>query len=67
MSAGVCTFCGNEVSANDDYRKVEGWERRRAAGGANTITLREPKDEWACKSCIDKLNRGISLDQGSLL
>ncbi len=64
---GKCTFCDGPVSADRDYRKVVGWERNRAAGGTNAIAAREPQDEWACTTCIEKLKRGVTIEQQSLL
>lgn len=61
-----CSFCGNAISVNRDYRKVEGFERRRNQGGTNALRLRQPKSEWACTSCIDKESRGVSARQEGL-
>lgn len=66
-AAGKCIYCEKEIDPSRDYRKVEGFERSRSGGGTNAIRLREPKDEWACAPCVDKLSRGIAPEQGSLL
>jgi hypothetical protein len=67
MGAGHCVYCGAEIDAASDYRKIVGWERSRSAGGTNAVALREPTDEWACRWCIERLKRGITAEQGSLL
>lgn len=63
-----CIDCGCEIDPKRDYRKVSGWERgQRTGGGTNAIALREPTDEWRCRWCVEKLGRGISPEQGSLI
>jgi hypothetical protein len=50
-----CVFCGQEVlSPATAYRKVTGWERKRDGGGTNALALREPHDEFAHVSCVDR-------------
>lgn len=67
MSAGRCTFCGDTVDPKQDYRRVEGWERARAAGGTNAVRLRRPTDVWACRFCVDKEARGVGAAQTGLM
>lgn len=62
---GRCVYCGEPVLSTQDYQRVEGWVRRRGQGGANQITLRVPRPEWACRGCIDQAKRG-TLHQESL-
>jgi hypothetical protein len=66
--------CGDPVdpSPRRSWRRVVGWQRmagRRASGehGGSDIALREPLDEWACPTCIDRLRAGIDVRQASLL
>jgi len=62
---GRCVYCDEPVLSTQDYQRVEGWERKRAGGGANQVTLRTTKPEWACQSCIESAKRG-TLNQHSL-
>lgn len=64
-----CAFCADVVDPASErtYRAVRGWEHPRVAGGTNALALREPLDEWACWSCIDRARRGLSPQQESLL
>jgi hypothetical protein len=67
MSA-KCTFCSAQITPSRDYRKVEGFERKRDGGGTNAIRLRVVKDEWACMHCIDRQTRDhVNVHQDSLL
>lgn len=63
-----CVFCGALVDpeATTTFRKVIGWEHPRADGGTNAIALRQPVDEFACWSCIDRLRKGLDPLQASL-
>lgn len=67
MPRPLCHYCQKPINADSDYRRVEGWERHRHQGGTNHIMLREPRDEWACRWCIESLNRGVPVGQQSLL
>ena len=67
MTEVTCHFCTRGVEERYAYQKVVGWERERAAGGANQITLREPQGVFACDGCIRKLKAGISTDQATLI
>lgn len=53
-----CVFCNDDVDPKQGYRKVTGWEQRRAAGGTNAVRLREASDQWACRWCIEKQAKG---------
>jgi hypothetical protein len=50
-------FCGTKVDTRTAYRKVQGWEHPRKAGGTNALALREPFYEWACDMCIREQKR----------
>jgi hypothetical protein len=64
----TCHLCNHKIlSPACAYRKVEGYEQSRAAGGTNALTLRKPLDQYACTACISRLKSGISTAQGSLL
>lgn len=66
--AGTCSFCGEAVNPNRDYRRVTGWEKRRSEGGTNALRLREPhEDEWACASCVDRGASGVAPTQAAML
>lgn len=68
MAQLVCKFCAAPVDRKSGFRRVSGWERiERQGGGTNAVALREPTEEFACRTCIDKQSSGISVDQGSLL
>jgi len=62
---GRCVYCDEPVLSTQDYQRVEGWERKRAGGGANQVTLRTTKPEWACRACIESAKRG-TLNQDQL-
>lgn len=64
----TCNTCGAPIDVRKDFRKVEGYERiQREGGGTNAVALRKTSEEFKCKWCVDKAQRGISHDQGSLL
>lgn len=63
----ICSFCGTEIDESIAYQRIVGWERKRMQGGANQVTLRETRDEFACIHCIDKARHGLDPGQGSLL
>lgn len=67
----ACAFCGHPVdpAAPGTWRRVIGWERKGIADsrrGGSDITLREPRDEWACSGCIALQQSGIPAGQGAL-
>lgn len=45
------------------WSKVEGWEKKRDAGGTNHVALRTPLDEFMCPTCMDKLRNGLAAGQ----
>lgn len=72
MTTRQCVHCGKEISRDDlfhrrYYQRVVGWERPRAAGGSNQITLRNPIDVFSCIECVDKIRVGVPIGQGSML
>jgi hypothetical protein len=67
-----CYYCVNAIDPHHPttYRRVMGWERKALGASRKSgsdIVLREPREEFACRTCIDRLKRGVSVDQGSLL
>jgi hypothetical protein len=73
----ACVYCGGSVNPTDfrygaNYRRVVGWERKtrtRSSGakGGSDIALRESRDEWACRSCVEKRKLGLAPGQQGLL
>lgn len=53
----------HDVETDLAYRKVVGWEQRRAAGGLHSLTLREVLDEYACYACIQRYRQNIAVTQ----
>jgi hypothetical protein len=67
-----CFYCGEQVNPDDTntYRRIQGWERKAVSAsrrGGSDVVLREHRDEFACMFCIDRLRRGVSTNQGSML
>lgn len=63
-----CTFDPeHRIDPDRDYRRVIGWEKRRDQGGTNALRGREPLGEWACIFCVEKLAKGLTPGQHSLL
>lgn len=64
-----CLFCSVPVEPNSTrvYRRVRGWEHPRRDGGTNALALREPLDEFACSTCIDRQRAGVAPTQGALV
>lgn len=63
-----CQDCGKPVELSTGYRKVSGYERiQRVGGGTNAVALREPKEEYLCRWCVEQRSRGIMPEQQSLL
>lgn len=56
-----CTYCLRLVEPEAAYRRVTGFERRRAGGGTNALRLRQPHDVWACSPCVERLAAGRPL------
>lgn len=62
----LCDLCGVHP-ADLRYREVSGWEETRAQGGANKIIARRDTGRRACRGCIEKVRRGLSIEQGTML
>jgi hypothetical protein len=63
---GVCDWC-HENPIDDRFREVSGIEQRRAQGGANKIIGRKETGRRICAPCVSKIERGIPINQGTLL
>jgi hypothetical protein len=63
-----CTGCGRLVDDRCEavWQKLEGWGKRREAGGLNHVALRKPFYEFMCNICMDKALAGIAPGQQSL-
>jgi hypothetical protein len=65
-----CAFCDELVDPDQAYRKVEGWELPRPAGGANQITLRRVTGDYAHAACVTlavaRRKAGVASGQGDL-
>lgn len=67
-----CFYCQTPVNAlaPSTYRRVVGWERKALAASRKSgsdIALREPRDEYACDTCVGRLRAGVSVAQEPLL
>jgi hypothetical protein len=70
MADAYCVFCHDPIDATRDFRKVEGWERKAQAASRRSgsdIKARRQLDLWACRWCVQKVARGLSHAQGSLI
>jgi len=56
-----CDTCREPVVEGRFYRQVTGWEKPRAQGGANQITLREETGRVRCDRCTDRVKLGGQL------
>lgn len=70
--APACSYCGEPVRPNDPtvWRRVIGWERKGMGPGrrgGSDIVLREQLAEWACSTCVARLQAGVAVRQESLL
>lgn len=68
----ACSLCGLPVDPRDPqtHRRIQGWERKSQGASRKSgsdIVLREQLPEFACFSCIFRLQQGISVGQESLL
>lgn len=64
-----CSFCGDPVDTSYPgvFRKTVGWAEKRKSGGANSIRLPVPTDEWAHSWCIEReTKKGINARQESM-
>jgi hypothetical protein len=71
MSA-TCTYCGGvvDLQPGQHYQRTVGWERKSQAASRKSgsdIVLREQRDEFACSTCIFRLQHGLAAEQESLL
>jgi hypothetical protein len=48
-----CCDCGEPVQPGRFYREIMGWERIRAQGGANMVTMRHETGRVRCIVCAD--------------
>lgn len=69
-----CTYCAKPIDATSPHtwRRVVGWERKTGklknrGGGGSDITLREPRDQYACDPCVRRLKAGVSPLQEAFL
>ena len=64
-----CSECKQPIDDrfHNYWTKVEGWERRRSAGGTNHLAMRKQKDEFLCDACMRMLQRGLDPRQSSLI
>ena len=55
-----CNFCARilDVREKGNFQKVSGWTKSRSGGGANSISLAERANVWACSVCIDRKTKG---------
>lgn len=62
-----CAECGTKLYEKaNPWMKVEGFERRREAGGTNHIALRRQTGEAVCETCMTKLRAGVASTQMEL-
>ncbi len=65
--------CGQMVDplARDTPRRVIAWEVkapvRTSRKGGGDVVLREVRDEWLCRRCLERLKSGLDLQQEALL
>lgn len=51
---GRCALCGESFTRTDAVcREVQGWERLRDQGGANSIARRKETGRLAHKTCVE--------------
>jgi hypothetical protein len=67
-----CFYCERVLDPDGSgvYRRMVAWSKptdRPKAGRYADLKLREPRDEFACHSCIWRLESGLPIEQGSLL
>lgn len=48
------------------WGKIEGWAKRRDAGGTNHVALRKPLYVFMCNGCMHKLLSGVASSQLTL-
>lgn len=67
-----CVYCNQPVQPDgpNTYRLVSGWERKAYGGtrrGGSDIVLREPQNQFACWTCVDRKKHGVAPNQGALI
>lgn len=64
----TCDQCGREMDSNVEtvWNLVEGWEKKRDAGGTNHLALRKPKDVVRCNGCMTLILAGLDPRQETL-
>jgi hypothetical protein len=63
---GRCSKCGKEIDVRADYREVTGWERIKG-GGRSLRLIDRTGQTFTCRWCVERLERGLSTDQGALI
>lgn len=63
-----CAYCAARLDSNGPgtFQRACGWVRVRGKG-INALHLPQRIHRFACAECIDKLKRGISIGQLSIL
>lgn len=61
-AALCCERCHEPLRGARYYREVVGWERPRAQGGANQITLRRTTGRVRCADCVELERIGFQLE-----
>ena len=62
-----CFHCNDSIDTRQAYQYVKGWTKvRRKGSGINTLALLERTDRYACPACIDKLKKGLGINQMAL-
>lgn len=54
----VCEYC-DKVIIGPVYERVIGWAKLREQGGTNALRARRTSDRFACRFCLDAIDRGI--------
>jgi hypothetical protein len=69
VAAKCILGCGSDIDPATDFQQVVGWERITPPPSTKgkSVHAQERKKIYACRWCIERLKRGISLDQESLL
>jgi hypothetical protein len=70
MSGPSCAYCGRVIGADEPYdQRVVGWERKAGAASRKSgsdILLRERRDEFAHRHCVDTAARGLAPTQAAM-
>lgn len=67
-----CFYCNDPIPtpSRRTWTRCVGWERKadtNSRRGGSDIVLRERLHEFACDSCVFRLQRGMSVGQGEML